>query len=334
MSFLPLSHIFARTCDLYTWIAVGSELALAESRETVVADCVAVKPSLINGVPYFFERVQRHLIDQGRADEEGSLREVFGGRLRLCCSGGAALPGHVYEFWQQRGIPILQGYGLTETSPVICASTPARSRRGCVGPPISGVEVRIADDGEILTKGPHVMVGYYKNQAATDEMIKDGWLYTGDLGALEEDGLLRITGRKKEIIVTAAGKNVAPVLLETLLTEDPLIVQAVVIGDDRNYLGALIVPDADHLKAEISRRKIRVLSKKGALNHPEVRALYEECIRERLSRLSRYEQVRKFILLDGGFTIESGEMTPKLSLRREIIAQNRASEIEQMFASG
>ena len=331
LSFLPYSHIFARTCDVYTWLATGCELAIAESRDTVLADCAAVKPTVLNGVPYFFDKVRRYLVDEGLADQEGSLRDLLGGRMRFCCSGGAALPGHVFDFWNDRGVPILQGYGLTETSPVITASTETRNRRGCVGPSIRDVELTIADDGEILTRGPHVMVGYYKNQAATDEIIQDGWFHTGDLGELEADGMLRITGRKKEIIVTALGKNVAPVYLETLLTEDPLIIQALVIGDGQNYLTALIVPDPDNLKTAIKARKIRVLSREAALKHPDVLALYEETIRNRLKDVSHHEQVRKFTLMNRGFTIESGELTPKLSLRRNIIQANCAEIIEAMY---
>ena len=332
LTFLPFSHIFGRTCDIYIWLATGAQLALAESRETVIADCAQIKPTLLNGVPLFFDRVRRHLEESGRADEEGSLRQLLGGRMRFCCSGGAALPDHVFVFFERHGIPILQGYGLTETSPVITASTMKRNRSGCVGPPIPDVEVKIAGDGEILTRGPHVMLGYYNNEVTTAEVIRDGWFYTGDLGALDDDGLLRITGRKKEIIVTAGGKNVAPVLLESLLTEDPLMVQALVIGDDQKFLTALIVPDPDHLKSEIQSRQISVFSRDAALRHPDVIALYQSRIQTRLANLSHYEQIRKFTLLDHGFTIERGELTPKLSLRRKVIESNHAELIAAMYA--
>ncbi len=333
LNFLPLSHIFARTCDLYTWIAGGGQLALAESRETVLADCAAVKPTRLNGVPYFFDKVRRTLIEQGRADQNGSVCELLGGNIRHCCSGGAALPDHVFDFFQSQGVPVLQGYGLTETSPVITVSTEHRYRRGSVGPPIPGVEVRIAADGEILTRGPHVMLGYWKNPHATAEIIRDGWLHTGDIGQLDDGGFLRITGRKKELIVTSGGKNVAPVYLESLLTEDPLILQALVVGDGRNYLTALVVPNPDTLRDEIIARGIAVASRQQALTHPQVLELYEQHIGERLRGVSPYEQVRKFTLLDRGFTIESGELTPKLSLRREIIEANFAERIRAMYGA-
>ncbi len=333
LNFLPLSHVFARTCDLYTWIASGCQLALAQSRETVIRDCQEFRPTILNGVPYFFDRVRRYLVEEGRADEQGSLQEAFGGRLRLCGSGGAALPEHVYEFYQQRGIPILEGYGLTETSPVICISRLEKTKPNCVGVPISGVDVEIAEDGEIRTRGPHVMTGYYNNQSATDEVLRDGWFYTGDLGAIDEEGFLKITGRKKEIIVTSAGKNIAPVYLESLLTEDPIILQAVVIGDDRNFLTALIVPDADNLMAELIERGIDAANKQAALESQQVYELYEEQIEKCLADVSHHEQVRRFTLLGRSFTIESGELTPKMSLVRKAIQSNFAAEIDAMYSA-
>lgn len=332
VNFLPLSHIFARTCDLYTWLATGAQLAIAESRETVVADCAAIKPTLLNGVPYFYDKVMRAVVDAGQADEPNALHNILGGRIRMCCSGGAALPDHVFDFYETRGMPVLQGYGLTESSPVITLTKPSSYKRGAVGQPIPGVEVKIGKDGEILTRGPHVMRGYYQDQIATDEVIRDGWLHTGDLGNLDDDGFLFITGRKKELIVTSVGKNIAPVYLESLLTEDPLILQAVVIGDGRKYLTALIVPDPGALRREIQTKNIQVTSAADALTHPEVLQLYEDALASRLQSVSPSEQVRQFQLMDRGFTIESGELTAKLSLRREQITANCHELIEAMYA--
>ncbi|MBI3837939.1 MAG: long-chain fatty acid--CoA ligase [Planctomycetia bacterium] len=330
LNWLPLSHIFARTSDYYIWIAGGGELGLAQSRETIIADCQALHPTYLNGVPYFFDKIYRYLHDQGLADTPGALQGMLGGRLKLCCGGGAALPDHVAEFFDRNGVVLVQGYGLTESSPVISTGTLEEYRLGTVGKPIHGVEVKIADDGEILTRGPHVMVGYWNLPQATAETIRDGWLHTGDLGRLE-DGYLRITGRKKELIVTAGGKNIAPSYLEGLLTEDPLIAQAVVIGDAKNYLTALIVPDPDALRAEISRRQIALASPAEALSHPEVYAEYTERIRARLAGVSHGEQVRKFTLLSRGFTVESGELTPTLKVRRSIVLNNYAAEIRAMY---
>ena len=333
LSFLPLSHIFARTCDLYTWLASGSQLALAESKETVIADCGRMRPTLMNGVPYFFEKVANALAAVDFTSTPDALRDLLGGRIRCCCSGGAALPTHIFDFFTAHGVPLLQGYGLTESSPVITLSSETSVKRAAVGRAIPDVEVRIADDGEILTRGPHVMVGYFKNQLATDEVIRDGWLHTGDIGHLDEEGYLFITGRKKELIVTSGGKNIAPVYLESLLTQDPLIAQAVVIGDDRKYLVALIVPEFAGLDAELATRGFQLSSNDGNdLQRGEVVKLFADRITSRLASVSHYEQVRKFTLLNRGFTVESGELTPKLTLRRSSIQANCYDLICAMYA--
>lgn len=331
LTFLPLSHIFARTCDVYTWLATGCQLALAQSRESVLTDCADFHPTIMNGVPYFYDKVRRVLQDEGRANEPGALRTKLGGEIRFCCSGGAALPVHVFDFFWERNVPLLQGYGLTETSPVISMSTVEHVRRGASGKAIKDVEVHIADDGEILTRGPHVMMGYYARPEATVEAIRDGWFYTGDYGQVDDDGFVFITGRKKELIVTTGGKNIAPVYLESLLTEDPLILQAVVIGDNRDYLTALIVPNPDALRAAMQSLGIAVASGEAAVRHPQITSLFEQRIRDRLQTVSYYEQIRKFHLMERGFTIESGEMTPKLSLRRQEIAVTCREFIEEMY---
>ncbi len=331
ISLLPWSHIFARTCDLYTWIGSGPRLAIAESRETVLANCAELQPTLINAVPYFYDKVFQALTAAGAADTPGALQKMLGGRMRLCVSGGAALPEHVERFFQEQGVTLLQGYGLTETSPVISTCTPERVKIGTVGPPIRDVEVRIAEDGEILTRGPHVMEGYYHNPEATAAAIRDGWFYTGDLGTLDEDGFLTITGRKKEIIVLATGKNIAPAMIEGLLCQDPLIEQALVYGSEQNYLVALIVPNPDALREAIKRQKIRVFSRAGALSNKRVLEMYQSRIDERLTGLSASEQVRKFKLLDRGFTIESGELTPTLKLRRDAIVANFANVLRTLY---
>ncbi|MCC7087377.1 MAG: long-chain fatty acid--CoA ligase [Pirellulales bacterium] len=337
LCWLPLSHIFARTCDLYTWLVRGSQLGLAENREKIIMHCSQLRPTLMNGVPYFFEKVKRSLVDAGKVGpaEPGGpthLQRLLGGRIRACCSGGAALPNHVAEFFWQEGVPLVQGYGLTESSPVITTGTPSRHKLGTVGQPIKGVEVKIADDGEILTRGPHVMLGYWNRADATTATMRDGWLQTGDLGSLDADGYLRITGRKKEIIVTAGGKNIAPVYLESLLTQDPLVAQAIVIGDNRKYLTALIVPNPDALRAEIISRHLPVISPAEALAHPSVLELYRERIDSRLAEASDCEQIQRFKLLPRGFTMEQEELTPTLKLRRKMIHEHFAAEIETLYS--
>jgi long-chain acyl-CoA synthetase len=331
LNFLPLSHIFARTCDLYCWLAGGTQMAIAESRDTVIADCQAIRPTILNGVPQFYDRVYRGLCERGLAETPGALKAALGGAIRICCGGGAALPEHLFDYFHSHGVPLLQGYGLTESSPVISLSSEHAFRRSASGRPIPGIEVRIATDGEIVTRGPHVMRGYYENPAATAEVLKDGWLHTGDLGRLDGDNFLFITGRKKELFKTLGGKMIAPVYLESLLTQDPLILQALVIGDGRPCLAALLVPHPDGLAAEIASRGITISSRDEALLHPQVLALFAERIRQRLKDVSHYEQVQRFVLLPRGFSIEHGELTAKLSLRRPVIEQHFAVEIEGMY---
>ena len=326
LSFLPFSHIFARTCDLYTWLVGGTQLAVAESRETVIADCVDVQPVVLNGVPYFYDKLYRSLSEQGLAQTPGIVRQVLGGRIRNCCSGGAALPNHLFDFFEQQEVPLYQGYGLTESSPVITVSSEKQVKRGSVGKPLRDIEVKIAADGEILTRGPHIMVGYYQNDQATTEVIQDGWLSTGDLGSLDEEGFLFITGRKKEIIVTLGGKNVAPVLLESLLIEDPLLEQVMVIGSERKFLTALVFPNVQALEKEVGGGE-------DCLSDPRALALIERRIHDRLVDLSPYEQIGRFTLIDRPFSLERNEMTPKLSLRRTVIEANFSDQIELMYQS-
>lgn len=333
LCWLPLSHIFARTADLYAWIARGSRMALAESREKIIANCGQLRPALINGVPYFYDKVYRYAASQNWDPDTARCRlpELFGGRLRMACSGGAPLSDSVWDYFNRAGVPLFQGYGLTETSPVITTCIPAANRVGSVGQPVEGVEVRIAPDGEILTRGPHVMRGYWKRPDDTADVLVDGWLCTGDLGRLDSDGFLYITGRKKEIIVTAGGKNIAPNYLERLLTEDPLIQQALIVGDRRNFLAALIVPNREELARELTRRGLPP-DRLHALDDPGLVQLYRERIDSRLSVVAHCEQIGAFCLLPRPFSVEHDELTPTLKLRRRAIEQHFASEIERLYA--
>ncbi len=332
LNFLPLSHIYARTCDVYTWLIRGSELALTKSRETIIDDCKRFKPTMINGVPFFYERVRQKLVAAGKADQPGVLQALLGGKIRVCFCGGGALAEHTYDYYvNQQGVLLLQGYGLTESSPVISFSTPDYHQAGSAGVAVRGIELRIAEDGEILTRGPHVMLGYWKDEAATRQTIRDGWLYTGDLGTLDAEGFLRITGRKKEMIVTSTGKNVFPAYIEELLCRDPLILQACVVGDGRDCLAALIVPDPDVLRAEIKKLRLWVFRRKSAVRHPRVLEMYRAAIDRQLAEVAKHEQVPRFTVLDRGFTPENGCLTAKLSLRRPKIEQDFDQEIARMY---
>ncbi|MBI5757847.1 MAG: long-chain fatty acid--CoA ligase [Planctomycetales bacterium] len=332
LNMLPLSHIFARTCDLYACLVGASELAFADSPQTAVADSVTFHPTFINAVPYFYEKVMRTLIDDGRANIPGALPEMLGGHLRCCCSGGAPLPTHVAQFFVEHGLLLIQGYGLTESSPVITMNTPRVFRHGTIGRPLSGVEVRIGDDGEILSRGPQIMLGYWNRPEETAAALQDGWLHTGDLGEIDADGFVRITGRKKELIVTSGGKKIVPSAVESLLTSDTLIRQAAVIGDGRNYLTALVVPNRDALAAALVDAGHAATSD-DACRHPAAEALVLERIRLRTTNLSHYEQVRRIALVEREFSVEREELTLTMKMRRATIAANFAAEIERLYAA-
>jgi long-chain acyl-CoA synthetase len=233
LNFLPFSHIYARTCDLYTWLAGGSQLVLARSRDTVCADCQLTQPTLMNAVPFFYQRIAQKVAESERTDETPlTIQQLLGGNLWACICGGAPLPVDIFDFFHERGVMLLPGYGLTESSPVITVATPTAFRRGAIGKAIPGIEVRIAEDGELLTRGPHVMREYWKDPELTRQTIRDGWLYTGDLGAVDADEFIYVTGRKKELICLSTGKKAVPTHIEGLLTREPLIQQVMVLGNN------------------------------------------------------------------------------------------------------
>lgn len=334
MNFLPFSHIYARTCDLYAWLIGGSQIILAASRESVIADCARTQPTLINGVPYFYQRVGQKVAAAEESGVHVTLRQLFGGNLRACICGGAALPVSTFDFYHERGLLLLPGYGLTESSPVISMSSPEEYRRGSVGRAIPGVEVRIAEDGELLTKGPHVMLEYWKDPELTRQTIRDGWLYTGDLGAIDSDGFISITGRKKELIALSTGKKVVPPHVEGVLGREPLIFQSMVVGDNQPYLAAVIVPDFDLLAQWAAANGIHTAPPAEMIEEPLVVALYRDLIRKQLEGLPPYERVKRFRLLHEPFTVAEGLITPKLSLRRVMIIQKHQPAVAALYAGG
>lgn len=265
----------------------------------------------------------------------GKIQARTGGNLKVLLSGGAPLMKELARFFASIGLPILEGYGLTESSPVICVGRKGKLKFGTVGPPIPGVEVKIAEDGEILARGPNIMQGYYNNDEATKEMVSpEGWLHTGDIGELDSDGHLRITDRKKEIIVMSNGKNVAPQPIESLLKTSPFIEQLVLIGDNRKFISALIVPSFENLEPKAKDMGLDISNREALCRHDKVKTLLrQEIDRVSSGQLARFEEVKQFALLPNEFTIENNEITPKLSLRRKVIAQRYAEHIEQMYAS-
>jgi long-chain acyl-CoA synthetase len=260
------------------------------------------------------------------------LRARTGGRLRFFISGGAPLSADIAKFFHASGMPILEGYGLTETSPVIAVNTFKNQRLGTVGLPIPEVEVRIAPDGEILTRGPNVMTGYYKKPQATAEAVdSEGWFHTGDIGLLDQDGYLRITDRKKDIIVTAGGKNIAPQPIEILAKTSKFVSSAVMLGDRRPFPVMLIVPNFESLSAWAAQQGIRSDDSAALVALPEVQKKMEREVRTTLRDLAGFEMPKKFLLLPREFSIEAGELTPKMSVKRKVVEQRHAAAIEALY---
>jgi long-chain acyl-CoA synthetase len=260
------------------------------------------------------------------------IRTGLGGRLRLCISGGAPLSADVMEFFIAIGVTVLEGYGLTETSPVICLNRPGHERPGSVGPPLPGVQIRIGEDGEILTRGPHVMQGYYHNEAATRAAIRDGWFHTGDVGRIEPDGRLVITDRLKDLLVTAGGKKVAPQPLEAHLKASPWITEAVLLGDRMPYIVALIVPDLAAFEVEAKARGWTFSSRADLIERPEVRAQIQSAVDVLNAEQAPFEKVRKFALLPRELTADAGEITPTLKVKRRVVTEHFAETIAELYA--
>ena len=262
------------------------------------------------------------------------LRERTGGRLRFFISGGAALSKELGEFFEAVGLQIVEGYGLTESSPVITANKPDDYKFGTVGKPLPGVEVKIASDGEILARGPNIMQGYYKKKKETEETIVNGWLHTGDIGVFDTDGFLMITDRKKHLFKTSAGKYIAPTPIENIFLSSKYIDQFVLIGDRRMFLSALIVPDYEALKEYADAHKITYTNESELTSNEKIYKLIEDDMSKLQKKLANYERVRKFALLDKPFTIETGEITPSLKIKRKVVEEKYNNLIEQMYYSG
>jgi long-chain acyl-CoA synthetase len=361
LSFLPFSHALERTAGIFLMLASGVTVALAEDVNALPQNLLEIRPTLLIAVPRVLEKSYARILDAAakapaaarwlfwravRMETERlqtggprrwciylicdllffrKIRGRLGGRLKILVSGGAALAPEINRFFRAVGVPVIEGYGLTETSPVVTFNRPDRVKIGTVGPAIPGVEIRLAKDGEILVRGPNVMKGYFRNEKATAEAIDgEGWLKTEDVGEIDADGFLRITDRKKELVVLSGGKKAAPQPMENELKLDPLVSQACVVGEGRNYLAVLIVPDLAVLKARLGPR--------GAmLADPEVRGWYQAVVDRFNSHRASFETIKRFALLPNEWTIEAGEITPTLKLRRKIIVSKYAKEIEALY---
>lgn len=258
------------------------------------------------------------------------LRARTGGRIRYFISGGAALSPAVARFFHAAGLPVIEGYGLTESSPILTFNPVDAVRIGTVGRPIPGTEIRVAEDGEILARGPQVMKGYYRRPDATRETIDpDGWLHTGDVGELDADGYLRITDRKKDLIITAYGKNIAPQPVEASIKRDPLVSEAVMFGDGRKFAIVLIVPEPEALRERLGAGEDVPLA--DLLGDPAARRVIGEAVRERTAGLARYETPRETLIVEGPFTVEGGELTPTLKVKRRVVAERYGAEIDALY---
>ncbi len=372
LSFLPLCHSFERMAGYYSAFAAGAPVYYAESIETVAANLIEVKPTIMTSVPRLFERIYSKIIKNvesqpekkqkifygalnignqyANAKREGKislplkikhkvadklvfkkLKEKTGGNLRFFISGGAALPRALGDFFESTGIIIIEGYGLTESSPVIAANRFDDYKFGTVGKPLPGVEVKIASDGEILARGPNIMQGYYKNKKETEATLIDGWLHTGDIGVFDADGFLMITDRKKHLFKTSAGKYIAPTPIENTFLASKFIDQFIVIGDRRMFLSALVVPDFEALKEYADSNKIPYASEEDLTKNDKIYKLLEQDMNQLQKKLANYERIRRFSVLHKPFTIESGEITPSLKIRRKAIESNYGELIEQMY---
>jgi long-chain acyl-CoA synthetase len=261
------------------------------------------------------------------------IRARFGGRMRLLICGGAPLPLAIEEFFAGIGLPVHHGYGLTESCSAVCLNTPLGRRLATVGRPLPGAEVRIAADGEILVRGPHVMAGYWRDDEATRQALKEGWLHTGDVGEVDAEGFVRVTDRKKDIIVTASGRSVSPVAIESALREIPLVGHAVVQGDGRHYLTALLTLDPDAARAWAAEQGIEVASSIELVHHPRVFEYLRQQVAQVNRELSAAEGIKRFALLDEDFDSLSGEVTPTLQTRRRFVAQKYRALIEGLYDS-
>ncbi|MGB1963742.1 MAG: AMP-dependent synthetase/ligase [Candidatus Puniceispirillales bacterium] len=355
LSLLPLSHSYEHTGGLHLPISMGAEIWYCESVDQVSSNLQEARPTLMIAVPRLYEvlydRIERGLKAKGGLSEKlfrkavalglkkldgerlsltekvmdrlleklvrAKVRQRLGGRLRYFCSGGAPLNPDIGRFFLAIGVGILQGYGQTEASPVISLNPPEDIRISTVGVPVPGVELILDDDGQILVRGDMVMQGYWNKQEETRETIQDGWLHTGDIGQIDDDGYLMITGRKKEIIVNSGGDNIAPARVEALLCMHPDIEQSMITGDKRPWLAAVIVPSADISALPKADQQKRLKAACDGIN----------------ANLSQLEKVRRFVIADDAFTIENGEMTPTLKVRRHMVMKRYSDALNALYKS-
>lgn len=369
LSFLPLSHVLQRTGD-YLFFAHGMTIVYARSLKTVAEDLQIARPTKVIAPPRFYEKVYQKVREQAGlkgfivrwASEVGEawtdetlagrkptwilklvyrlaralvfrkIHEALGGRVLFFISGSAPLAPEINKFFFSAGVPILEGYGLSETSPVLTANTLEAFRIGSVGVPIPGTEIRIAEDGEILVRGPQVMKGYLNRPRETEKVFtEDGWLFTGDIGEIDQHGFLWITDRKKNILVTAGGKNIAPAPIENRAKKSRFVDQAVMIGDGRSFPALLVVPSFEALEPWARSRGMVVAERHTLLKEPGVQELMKREVFESLGPLASFETPKKLGLLQEEFTIEGGILTPNLKVKRRVVGERFGPLIEKFY---
>ncbi|SHM78986.1 AMP-dependent synthetase/ligase [Mucilaginibacter sp. OK098] len=370
LSFLPMNHIFEKMCT-YIYLFFGFSIHYAESMDTIGINMKEAKPYIFTAVPRLLEKVFEKIMIEGQkltgikrkiflwsikvaeqfeinntsagykiklaiADKlvYSKWRNAIGGNVKAIVIGSSACPIKLEKIFTAAGMVVLEGYGLTETSPVIAVNYYDKKGRkfGTVGPLLGGVQVKIADDGEILCKGPNVMAGYYKNPELTAEVLQDGWFYTGDIGVLDQDGFLKITDRKKEIFKTSGGKYVAPLPIENKMKENHFIEQMMVVGAERKFTAALIVPSYTNLKPWCKQNDISFSSNKQLIEDSRVIALYQTIVDAFNPEFNHVEQVKKVTLLADEWSIDSGELTPTGKMKRKVITEKYKAEIDKMYA--
>ncbi len=365
--FLPLAHAFAKLIQFIT-LDLGGVIAYWEKDpQKIVPNLTETKPTYFPSVPRMFEKIYtlatsaapdkdkleqavqlglkvRQAQDAGQevpaelrapfdAAEESlykNVRAIFGGNIRQCVTGAAPIAKEILEFFYACGVPVMEGYGMTETSTVATSNVPNDFRFGSVGKPIPGVEAKVAEDGELLLRGPNIFQGYYKNEQATNETLVDGWLHTGDLGRIDEDGFVYIVGRKKDIIITAGGKNITPANLENGLKQNRWISQAVVVGDRRPYLVALITLDPEEAPAFAEQHGLPV---EELPESDQMRAEVQAVVDEVNSKVGPVEQIKKFTILPKDLAQETGELTPTLKVKRNVVNEKNADQIDALYAN-
>jgi long-chain acyl-CoA synthetase len=365
LSFLPCSHIFERTGGYYLPFFAGSKIYYAQSIDTIALQMTEVKPTIIITVPRLLDKIYNKLMKTAVDMEDGYKKNIFnwglsvarthwnnkyslkwkladrlvfakiraktGGKLHLFVSGGGALNKTVGEFFDGIGIITLEGYGLTETSPGVSINRMSKNKYGTVGLPLRDVQVKIAEDGEILVKGDIVMKGYFNQPAETAEAIVDGWFHTGDIGEFDSDGFLKITDRKKSLFKSSGGKYIAPTHIEELVSNLPYVDQIIVLGNERMYVTALIVPDVAELKNLAKKINVSIEFESDLFTNPVILKTIEKEVHDVQKDLASYEKIRKFSMLQTPFTIEGGELTPTLKIKRKFVEDKYKHLIEKMY---